>query len=235
MTLSSDGTVSRIASDGTSVVVVRNVKRGADFAYSTSSTCSLRCEPEDLCLLEITRQIAAYPPKDPSYEPRTCRSPDDSELALLSPRAICASSTWTLRPFGTTGGALPRSRRSPDGLLFVNRDAIAASLQTVSRSFIETARCESLSIRWYAMDTGPVDHDLVCASSKGELILVSTDNLRITNRARVCHDAVSGLKSLRAKQQSRTHVRKGRSASGLPPTTRSSPWRISKATPTYWR
>jgi eukaryotic-like serine/threonine-protein kinase len=205
ITLSSDGTVSRTAPDGTSVVVVRNVKRGADFAYSAAShVLAYVCEPEDLCLLEITSGRSLHiPSKDPSYVPRSLSfSPDDSELALLS-------STGDLRVLAvdfTAFPSLPVERFHvrdvhPGGVLFVNRDAIAASLPDgfalVHRNGEMQALVHPDGTLW---DTGPVDHDLVCASSKGEVILVSTENLRITKRASVCHDAVSGLKSLPAKQ-----------------------------------
>jgi WD40 repeat protein len=205
LTLSSDGTVSRTAPDGTSVVLVRNVKRGADFAYSASShVLAYVCEPEDLCLLEITTGRSLHvPPKDPSYEPRYLSfSPGDSELALLSP-------TGDLRVFDVDFAAFPALPVErfhvrdvhPGGLLFVNRDAIATSLP---EGFALTHRNgeiqEVIAPDGTLWDTGPVDHDLVYASSKGDLFLVSTDNPRITKRARVCHDAVSGLKSLPAKQ-----------------------------------
>jgi WD40 repeat protein len=204
ITLSSDGTVSRTTPDGTSVVVARNVKHGADFAYSASShVLAYVCEPEDLCLLEITSGRSLHiPPKDPSYVPRYLSfSPDDSELALLSP-------TGDLRVLAvdfTAFPALPAERFHvhdvhPGGVLFVNRDAIVASLPDGLALVHRNGEMQELihpdGTLW---DTGPIDHDLVCASSKGDLILVSTDNLRITKRASVCHDAVSGLKSLPAK------------------------------------
>ena len=202
VTLSKDGTISRTDARGKSTVMARDVKRGAEFTYAASRhLLAYVCEPDDLCLLEITHGRSIHvPAKDRAHMPVGLSfSPDDSELALLS-----ATGDLRILDIALPDQPVERFHLHVDdtvGVIFADRDTIAVGISNglvlVHRNGGTQKLIDPDGSLW---DSNPSAHQLVLATNRGEVLLADTRDLHIAKTAILCHGAISGLKVLPRKQ-----------------------------------
>jgi WD40 repeat protein len=200
MSLSRDGTIARTTRDGRSQVIVDDVRKDGALAYAASRhLLAYACDPDDVCLLDITTGrrgrprlgAASYSPSELSF------SPDGSQLALLS----TIGDLWILSVEGVNllAAQPPFHPGRAGGMLFLERDAIALGGSEGLTLVRAGGQVQSLPDRNASLwDRGLDDHQLVISTVNGELYLVGTDDLKITRRTQLCRDPVAGLRTIRA-------------------------------------
>jgi WD40 repeat protein len=198
ISLSKDGTIARTTSDGRSQVMVDDVKTGGPFAYAASRhMLAYVCNPDDLCLLDITTGRRMHSRPKTSYAPLVLSfATDESQLAVLSR----TGDVWTL----DVGVAEEPAQRShvhaglAGGMLFLDRNAIALGtgdgLMMVRADGAVQKFDDPDGSLW---ERGVAAHQLVIATVKGQAYLLDTDDLRVSARTQLCHDPIAGLHTLR--------------------------------------
>jgi WD40 repeat protein len=198
VSLSTDGTITRTAPDQTSVVLARGVSPRGRFAYAPArDLLAYACDPADLCLWDI-RHGARIPLSQEFHGWQLAGiafSPGGTQLALIS-------NTGVLRVFDVTAPAQPAERLHLDtgdgvAVLFVDEDVIAVGTMDGVKLVRMNGQTQTLLVPDGSLwDASAADHRMVLATTRGEGLLVEFSPVRVTNRANLCHDAVSGLKFL---------------------------------------
>jgi serine/threonine protein kinase/WD40 repeat protein len=199
VSLSNDGTISRTSPDQKTVVLARDFLPRGNFSYAPSrGLLAYTCDSADLCLwdvlhgtrIPISQEFHRLQPAGISF------SPAGSEIALISP-------TGVLRVFDVTNPAQPVERlhiNTDNGLsiLFVDEDVIAVGTQDDHVKFVRmSGKTQALLVPDGSLwDASAAEHRMVLATTRGEGLLVEISSTRVTNRATLCHDAISGLKFL---------------------------------------
>src|SRR6185436_3172679 len=128
VSLSTDGTIARTSADGRSQVLARGVKKRGAFVYAPSRhLLAYGCDPDDICLLEVTSgRLVRVGVRDRTRA--LAFSPDDRQLA-----AVSASAELRIYDVEFPQPAIERHLfrgMAGGGLLYLERDVLALGTPT---------------------------------------------------------------------------------------------------------
>ena len=195
LSLSTDGTISRTALDGTSSVLVRGVSKIAWPAYSAARhLLAYTCDPSDICMFDVARLVRlpiAAPLRD-MHVRGIAFSPDGALFAVMSQDEV-------LRVFQVTDPAQPRLKltRSIAGgsaVTFVGEGVVAvvatAGVELV-RMTGEVQRFPTAEFSYWA--TSAREHKLVFATADGRALMFEGSPFRLAVETELCRGAVNSV------------------------------------------
>jgi WD40 repeat protein len=202
LSLSGDGTISRLSHNGASEVLARGVARTGIVAYSASHhLLAYACEGSELCLFDAARGApiaVAAPHGEPVSD--IAFSPDGSLIATMS-RAGVLRVLDVGEPARPTVRLVKSIKGAGDVRFLDDTTAIAAT-----RAGIElvplTGESQAFAVpdsSYWDVDTH--DHALALATTTGQAIALAVAPLRITARAALCHGPVVGLSFIAGRHE----------------------------------
>ncbi|HZJ62007.1 MAG TPA: WD40 repeat domain-containing protein, partial [Kofleriaceae bacterium] len=201
VSLSTDGTVARTSVDGRSQVIARGVKKRGPFAYAASHhLLAYTCDPDDICLLEITSgKLVRAGVRDRMRA--LAFSPDGRQLAAVSASAEIRVYDVEL-PQPPVERHLLRDMKG-GGLLFLERDALVLGTPT-GMTLVHPSQPGGNPKVFNDPDAelwapGPGEHQMAMSTTTGQVYFIDTGDVRVTVRTQPCHDVVSGLRTLPGK------------------------------------
>ena len=211
VSFSTDGTISRTALDGTSVVLARGVAQIGRSSYSPSRhLLAYACDPSDLCLLDVLRgmQIPVASPLRDAHVVGISFSPDGALLAVMSQDA-------TLRIFDVTDPTRPRPRLTKEihggvDVKFLDENIVAAGTEAGVEFVHLNGDSEPFSVpdslNW---DTRASEHKLALATTTGLAVILEAFPAHVSARADLCHGPIVGIQFIPGRQSIAYACREG--------------------------